>query len=133
MAQVFPCELCEISKNTLLQNTSGRLLLLFLKMTLALKLKATCKLKAKAFKNACEKVLIYFLILWVHSFLNWFNIWKCVIKMASILYLNFPIILTNKLSFDSAIYFKTKLFCFLLLSLDKVFFIDISYQTSQSV
>ena len=28
LAQVFPCEFCEISKNTFLQNTSGRLLLL---------------------------------------------------------------------------------------------------------
>ena len=27
LAQAFPCELCEISKNTFLQNTSGRLLL----------------------------------------------------------------------------------------------------------
>ena len=30
LAQVFSCELCEISKNTFLQNTSWRLLLLFL-------------------------------------------------------------------------------------------------------
>ena len=51
--------------------------------------------------------------------------------MDNILYLNFPIILTNMLSFDSAIYFKTKLFCFLLLSLDEAFFIGISYRTSQ--
>ena len=27
LAQVFSCEFCEISKNTFLQNTSGRLLL----------------------------------------------------------------------------------------------------------
>ena len=26
LAQVFPCEFCEISENTFLQNTSGRLL-----------------------------------------------------------------------------------------------------------
>ena len=31
LAQVFPCEFCEISKNTFLQNTSGRLLLLIWK------------------------------------------------------------------------------------------------------
>ena len=29
LTQVFSCEFCEISKNTFLQNTSGRLLLLF--------------------------------------------------------------------------------------------------------
>ena len=34
LAQVFSCEFCKISKNTFLQNTSGRLLLLFFEMSL---------------------------------------------------------------------------------------------------
>ena len=33
-AQAFSCECCEISKNTFLQNTTGRLLLVFLSKTL---------------------------------------------------------------------------------------------------
>ena len=90
-------------------------------MTLIFKLRATCKLKTKALKNTCAEVDIYILILWTHSFLNWFNIWKCAIKLTNIRYLNSPIILTNMLSFDSAMYFKKKLFrCVILLS--SVFF-----------
>ena len=34
LAQVFSCEFCEISKNTFLQNTSGRLLLQSLLLTM---------------------------------------------------------------------------------------------------
>ena len=113
----FPVNVAKFLRTSFLQITSARLLLFFLKMILIFKLRATCKLKTKALKNTCAEVDIYILILWTHSFLNWFNIWKCAIKLTNIRYLNSPIILTNILSFDSAMYFKKKLFrCFLLLS-----------------
>ena len=89
-------------------NKVARLLLFFLKMTLVFTLIVTCKLKVNALKNTSEKVHIHILILWTHSFLNWFGIWKCAFKITNILYLNLPIILANMLSLDSAIYFKTK-------------------------
>ena len=89
-------------------NKVARLLLFFRKMTLIFTLTTTCKLKVNALKNTSEKVHIHILILWTHSFLNWFDIWKCAFKITKTLYLNFPIILTNMLSLDSAIYFKTK-------------------------
>ena len=89
-------------------NKVARLLLFFLKMTLIFTLIVTCKLKVNALKNTSEKVHIHILILWTHSFLNWFGIWKCAFKITNILYLNLPIILANMLSLDSAIYFKTK-------------------------
>ena len=113
----FPVNVAKFLRTSFLKITSARLLLFFLKMTLIFKLRATCKLKTKALKNTCAEVDIYILILWTHSFLNWFNIWKCAIKLTNIRYLNSPIILTNMLSFDSAMYFKKKLFrCFILLS-----------------
>ena len=113
----FPVNVAKFLRTSFLQITSARLLLFFLKMILIFKLRATCKLKTKALKNTCAEVDIYILILWTHSFLNWFNIWKCAIKLTNIRYLNSPIILTNMLSFDSAMYFKKKLFrCFILLS-----------------
>ena len=113
----FPVNVAKFLRTSFLQITSARLLLFFLKMILIFKLRATCKLKTKALKNTCAEVDIYILILWTHSFLNWFNIWKCAIKLTNIRYLNSPIILTNMLSFDSAMYFKKKLFrCVILLS-----------------
>ena len=113
----FPVNVAKFLRTSFLKITSARLLLFFLKMILIFKLRTNCKLKTKALKNTCAEVDIYILILWTHSFLNWFNIWKCAIKLTNIRYLNSPIILTNMLSFDSAMYFKKKLFrCFILLS-----------------
>ena len=113
----FPVNVAKFLRTSFLKITSARLLLFFLKMILIFKLRTNCKLKTKALKNTCAEVDIYILILWTHSFLNWFNIWKCAIKLTNIRYLNSPIILTNMLSFDSAMYFKKKLFrCVILLS-----------------
>ena len=113
----FPVNVAKFLRTSFLKITSARLLLFFLKMILIFKLRTNCKLKTKALKNTCAEVDIYILILWTHSFLNWFNIWKCAIKLTNIRYLNSPIILTNMLSFDSAMYFKKKLFrCVILLT-----------------
>ena len=61
LAQVLSCKFCEISKNTFLQNTSGRLLLLFDDMhsyatltnfiTIISKLPNVCCMKDTTFNN----------------------------------------------------------------------------------